>query len=75
MLPILAYYINSLQGAIKILDEDKEKKGLSYVNFDIEIVSPKTITYDKSNFVITAIATKLATRNILKKLYKYQTKN
>ncbi len=68
MLPILAYYINSLQGAIKILDENEEKKGLSYVNFDIEIVSPKTITYDESNFVITAIATKLATRNILKKL-------
>ena len=68
MLPILSYYLPSLKNARNIIDEDKNKLGLSYVNFDVEIVNSDTINFLESNFIITAVATKLATRNIVKKL-------
>ena len=59
---------NKLIFSENIIDEDKNKLGLSYVNFDVEIINSDTINFLESNFIITAVATKLATRNIVKKL-------
>ena len=68
MLPIIYYYIPNLIKAKNIIDDDKSKEGLSYVNFDVEIINSKKINFLNNNFVVTAVATKLATRNIIKKL-------
>lgn len=68
MLPILSYYMPNLTSAVSILDGDKNKHGLSYVNFDKEIVSDEKFEYNDSNLIITAVSTKLATRKILKLL-------
>jgi len=68
MLPIIYYYIPNLIEAKNIIDDDKSKEGLSYVNFDVEIINSKKINFLNNNFVVTAVATKLATRNIIKKL-------
>ena len=75
MLPILSYYLPSLKGAKNIIDENPDKLGLSYVNFDIEIVNSSTINYVNSNFIITAVATKLATRGVLNKLSNLKAMN
>lgn len=68
MLPILSYYLPSLINAKNIIDDDTNKLGLSYVNFDREIINSSEINYLNSNFVVTAVATKIATRNIINRL-------
>ena len=68
MLPILNYYMPSMSKAIKIIDQDKAKSGLSYVNYDVEIVDGSDIDLTNSNVLVTAVATKLATRKIINKL-------
>ena len=68
MLPILNYYMPSMSKAIKIIDQDKAKSGLSYVNYAVEIVDGSDIDLTNSNVLVTAVATKLATRKIINKL-------
>ena len=75
MLPILSHYMPNLFNAKKIIDNDKSKKGLSYVNFDIEIVNDLKIDYSKSNFVVTAVATKSVARKIINKLSDLKSMN
>jgi hypothetical protein len=75
MLPILAYYMPNLLKTAAILDADENKLGLSYVNFDRKIISDKEFNYSKSDLVITAVSTKLATRNILKILIDRKAEN
>ena len=68
MLPILNYYMPAMSKAVKIIDQDKSKTGLSYVNYDVEIVEGSDLDLTKSDVLVTAIATKLATRKIINKL-------
>ena len=68
MLPILNYYMPAMSKALKIIDQDKSKTGLSYVNYDVEIVEGSDLDLTKSDVLVTAIATKLATRKIINKL-------
>ena len=75
MLPIIYYYMPNLIKAKNIIDDDQSKEGLSYVNFDVEIVNSKEIDFSNNNFVVTAVATKLATRNIIKKLSELNAMN
>ena len=75
MLPILAYYMPNLLKTVAILDADENKLGLSYVNFDRKIISDNEFEYKNSDLVITAVSTKLATRNILKILIDRKAEN
>lgn len=75
MLPILHYYLPNLITAKNIIDDDPNKLGMSFANFDIKIINSNEIDYLNSNFVVTAIATKLATRSILKKLTEMKAMN
>jgi hypothetical protein len=75
MLPILGYYMPTLANAREILDSNKDKFGLSYVNFDIEIRDESAHEYADSNIVVTAISTKLAARRIVKRLFELQARN
>ena len=75
MLPILAYYMPNLSNAVSILDADESKFGLSYVNFDKNIISDQEFEYDNSEIVITAVSTKLAMRNISKILIDRNVEN
>ena len=75
MLPILNYYLPSLITAKNIIDDDPDKLGLSFANFDVEIINSSEIDYLNSNFVVTAVATKLATRSILNKLTELKAMN
>lgn len=75
MLPIMSYYMPSLAAAIEILDGNREKFGLSYVNFDVEIRDESKHDYVDSNIVVTAISTKLAARKIVKRLFELQARN
>ena len=68
MLPILNYYMPSMSKALKIIDQNKSKSGLSYVNFDVEIIEGSDIDLTESDVIVTAVATKLATRKIITKL-------
>jgi cyclopropane-fatty-acyl-phospholipid synthase len=68
MLPILKYYMPAIANAKQILDSNKDKFGLSYVNFDVEIRDELTYDYVGSTIVVTAISTKLATRKIVNRL-------
>ena len=58
----------SMSKALKIIDQNKSKSGLSYVNFDVEIIEGSDIDLTESDVIVTAIATKLATRKIITKL-------
>lgn len=75
MLPILSYYMPALLNAREILDSNKDKFGLSYVNFDIEIRDESGHDYAGSNIAVTAISTKLATRRIVQRLIELRTMN
>jgi hypothetical protein len=68
MLPIIAYYMPNLSMANFILEGNSKKLGLSYVNFDRQIIDEQSFEYTNSNLVVTAISTKMATRQIVKKL-------
>ena len=75
MLPIISYYIPEMKKAIKIIDTDSSKSGLSYVNFDVEIVNGSGIDLTKANVLITALATKFATRKIANVLSELKVMN
>ncbi len=75
MLPIIPYYIPAMKKALAIIDQDKSKIGLSYVNFDVEIKDSSNIDFSKSNVLVTALATKFATRKIVSKLSELKTMN
>jgi len=64
MLPILGYYIPSLCRAQSILDGSPTKHGLTYVNFQRPIGSDADVNFSEADFVVTAVATKAATRSI-----------
>ena len=68
MLPILHYYMPSMSKALKIIDQDKSKSGLSYANFDFEIIEGSDTDLTESDVIVTAVASKLTARKIITKL-------
>ena len=75
MLPVLSYYLPNMNKALKIIDQDKSKTGLSYVNFDVEIVEGLDVDLMNSNILVTAVASKLVTRKIVSKLSELKAMN
>ena len=75
MLPILGHYLPSLAKARSILDGSSAKHGLTYINFERPIVGDADFDYRGSDLVITAIATKAATRRIAGLLMERGTRN
>jgi hypothetical protein len=72
MLPVLSYYMgNDLSKFQCIIDDDKRKEGLYYVNLPVSI-SPreKIIDIEDSVVVLTAIASLMNVRRILSRLYE-----
>ena len=65
MLPILSYFLPNMVNAVTIIDANEEKWGLTYANFNKEINGEENLKFEYSNFLISAVATKLA----LEKLY------
>lgn len=69
MLPILNYYLKELTNLKCIIDDDKNKNGLYYMNLPLKIVLPKDINNIKDLVVlITAINSKQTFRAIMSKL-------
>jgi hypothetical protein len=58
-----------------IVDDDTEKVGLRYINFNKKIVHSKNINFDGTDVVITAMSTKLALRRIAEKLFRLNVEN
>lgn len=75
MLPVLAYYLPSLANAHSILDGSSAKHGLTYINFERPIKGDGGIEYRDSDFVVTAVATKAATRRIAGTLFERGARN
>jgi hypothetical protein len=75
MLPILAYYLPSLAKAHAIIDMSLIKQGLTYVNFELPIIGEAEVDYLSTDFVVTAVATKAATRQIVKSLLERESRN
>lgn len=75
MLPIIAYYMPNLLLTNCIVDSNSQKTGLSYINFDREIIAETLYNYNDANLIITAISTKMATRKIIKKLIALNVRN
>lgn len=75
MLPILGYYLPSLDRAKSIIDSSKTKHGLTYINFERPIISDGMIDYKNCNLVITAVATKAAARQVTKFLIEREALN
>lgn len=66
MLPILSYHLNNDFSTLDcIIDDDKNKEGLSYINLPISIKTPENICLKDATVVVTAIDN---SRNILPKL-------
>ena len=53
----------------------KKESGLSFVNYDVEIIEGEDIDLTKSDVIVTAVATKLATRKIITKLSELKAMN
>jgi cyclopropane-fatty-acyl-phospholipid synthase len=69
MLPVQSYYIKSLSNLKYIIDDDKSKEGLYYLNFPIQIISSEKIADLKSSTIfICAINSKVPLRGIISKL-------
>jgi len=69
MLPILDYYLDGLSELECIVDDDKNKDGLYYINLPLQILHLEKINNIKDAIVlITAINSKHATRAIMSKL-------
>lgn len=70
MLPVLSYHLNNDFSGFKcIIDDDKNKDGLYYINLPVKICysqRPKNI--DQSSILVTAISAIQNTRRILAKL-------
>jgi len=76
MLPILNYYIRSLSEIRGIIDDNKSKQGLYYINFPKRIMGPEEIgNLEKSVVIITAINSKQSVRNITSKLIELNIEN
>ena len=75
MLPIIGYYMPNLYFTKNILDSNSSKFGLSYINFDRQIVDANSFDYLEKTLVVTAISTKMATRKIVKNLIDLKVKN
>lgn len=75
MLPILSYYLPEMCNSKGIIDDDNSKHGLSFVNFDCPIIGRDKINFETENFLITALATKSATRKVFSVLSGLKAKN
>jgi hypothetical protein len=75
MLPILAYCLPSLVNAQAILDASTAKHGLTYVNFERPIIGDTEFDYRSSDLVVTAVATKAASRRVTKLLIERGARN
>lgn len=75
MLPILSHYLPSLANARAILDANVTKHGLTYVNFERPIIGDSEIDYRNSDLVVTAVATKVATRQVARSLIEREARN
>lgn len=73
MLPILAYHLqNDFSGFKAVLDDDKKKKGLYYINLPVQIQKPlERQVYCDSTFVVTAVNT---TRSVLPRILELKPK-
>lgn len=70
MLPVLDYYLDGEIGRLKcIMDDDISKKGLRYINLEVDI-KPMDEVHDlkASTVVLTAIASLYNVRAMLTKL-------
>ena len=73
---ILNYYMKGLSELKYIIDEDKNKQGLYYINASPKIISPeKAENLENSTVVITAINSKQVLRAITSKLIDLKIKN
>jgi hypothetical protein len=75
MLPLVAYYLPALAKVDCVVDDDRTKDGLRFVNFNKEIVHSSKIALADKDVVVTALATKLALRRILGKLFAMKVGN
>ena len=75
MLPLLLYYIPALERVDCVIDDDKSKEGLRFINFNKKIVHSSNCNLDGKDVVVTAISTKLALRRILERLFKLNVGN
>jgi hypothetical protein len=75
MLPVLDYYLKRLSEVKYIIDDDKRKDGLYYINLPLRIVSPEKINNIKDSVIlITAINSEQAARAIISKLINLKVK-
>lgn len=76
MLPLLSYHLrNDLSCLTCIIDDDKRKEGLYYVNLPVKISTRENITdIDRSIILLTAIASLNNVRRILSRLYELNPK-
>ncbi len=75
MLPVLHYYLRGLSELKCIIDDDKNKEGLYYINLPLKIVHSEKISNIKdSAILITAINSKHAVRAIMSKLIDLRVK-
>jgi len=67
MLPLLNYYLDGALLKLKcVIDDDKQKSGLYYLNLPLEIVHPSSIAdYRDSVLMLTAIASRINIKQIL----------
>jgi hypothetical protein len=70
MLPVLSYYLgNDFSSFECILDDDKSKEGLSYLNLPVDIRTPESVKDIRDSIVlVTAISALTNTRRIVKRL-------
>lgn len=70
MLPVLAYHLGDDLSSLKcILDDDKRKDGLYYVNLPVRISLPEGADIRDSVVMVTAIASMNNVRAILRRLF------
>ena len=69
MLPLMHYHIKNLVDLEYIIDDDKNKNGLYYINFPLKIVHHENFDcFNDSIIIITAMTSKQVLRAITKKL-------
>jgi hypothetical protein len=73
MLPILDYYLEGEVGRLKcIIDDDSNKKGLRYINLEVDIKPMNEIRdLQESNVMLTAVASLYNVRAMLTKLAQH----
>lgn len=75
MLPILQYYMPTMDKATAVIDQDTKKHGLVYINYDCIITGEENIEFSDKNILVTAVSTKSAGRSIISNLIRKNTKN